>query len=184
VFSLTPEGPELIEVAPGIDIQKDILDQMGFDPIINDPVIMDPRIFAEDPMRLDVDLLYLDIDDRIAMDPEGGYLFVNFEKLRLRTERDVARIRSRIETICAARSEKVDVIVNYDDTRIDPDIEHGFAEMVSDMENRFYGTVTRYSGSALMRMKLGDILRRNVAPHIFECAEEARAFLKGNRRES
>lgn len=34
VFKLTREGLELIEVAPGIDLQKQILDQMEFQPII------------------------------------------------------------------------------------------------------------------------------------------------------
>lgn len=34
VFELTPEGVELKEIAPGIDPQKDILDQMDFHPII------------------------------------------------------------------------------------------------------------------------------------------------------
>ena len=34
VFELRPEGPVLIEIAPGIDLQKDVLDQMDFVPII------------------------------------------------------------------------------------------------------------------------------------------------------
>jgi propionate CoA-transferase len=34
VFRLQPEGLELIEAAPGIDIQKDIVDQMEFVPLI------------------------------------------------------------------------------------------------------------------------------------------------------
>ncbi|WP_427112306.1 acyl CoA:acetate/3-ketoacid CoA transferase [Megasphaera sueciensis] len=53
VFRLTAAGMELIEVAPGIDIQKDILDQMNFQPIINDVKEMDPRIFLDGPMGLD-----------------------------------------------------------------------------------------------------------------------------------
>ena len=36
VFRLVPEGLELIEVAPGIDIERDILALMGFRPI--DPI--------------------------------------------------------------------------------------------------------------------------------------------------
>lgn len=43
---------ELTEVAPGIDIQKDILDQMNFQPIINDVKEMDSRIFLDGPMGL------------------------------------------------------------------------------------------------------------------------------------
>jgi len=34
VFRLTPEGLELIEVAPGIDIQRDVIDHMEFTPIV------------------------------------------------------------------------------------------------------------------------------------------------------
>ena len=41
VFQLTPGGLELIEVAPGIDIERDILAHMDFKPIINKPVPMD-----------------------------------------------------------------------------------------------------------------------------------------------
>ncbi len=47
VFELTTDGLELIEVAPGIDIEREILAQMEFRPIIRrDPAIMDRRIFA------------------------------------------------------------------------------------------------------------------------------------------
>ncbi len=47
VFKLVPEGMLLAEVAPGVDIQKDILDRMGFRPIVPDEVpTMDPAMFA------------------------------------------------------------------------------------------------------------------------------------------
>ncbi|MCS0503356.1 acyl CoA:acetate/3-ketoacid CoA transferase [Ancylobacter mangrovi] len=45
VFRLTPEGVELTEVAPGIDIRADILDRMGFMPIIREPKTMSARFF-------------------------------------------------------------------------------------------------------------------------------------------
>lgn len=52
VFRLTPEGLELTEVAPGIDIEKDILAYMDFRPIIKDVKPMDSRIFEDKPMGL------------------------------------------------------------------------------------------------------------------------------------
>ena len=52
VFALTPEGVELKEIAPGVDLQKDILDQMGFAPIMKDIKTMDNRIFREETMGL------------------------------------------------------------------------------------------------------------------------------------
>lgn len=45
VFRLTSEGLELIEVAPGIDLQKQILDQMEFYPIIRAVRPMPARVF-------------------------------------------------------------------------------------------------------------------------------------------
>ena len=60
VFKLTPNGLELIEVAPGIEIERDILPHMGFTPIIKNPVQMDARIFRNEPMDLLPDILKLD----------------------------------------------------------------------------------------------------------------------------
>jgi len=52
VFWLSPEGWELIEVAPGIDIERDILAHMKFRPIIRKPREMAAAIFNEGPMGL------------------------------------------------------------------------------------------------------------------------------------
>ena len=57
VFRLVPEGLELAEVAPGVDIARDILPAMDFAPIIRDPAPMDPRIFRDAPMGLTADEL-------------------------------------------------------------------------------------------------------------------------------
>src|SRR5215467_7403888 len=44
VFKLTPDGLELIEVAPGIDVERDIFARMEFKPIVrSDPTVMDKR---------------------------------------------------------------------------------------------------------------------------------------------
>lgn len=52
VFELTEKGIELKEIAPGIDLEKDILDLMDFEPIIKDIKIMDEFIFNEGLMGL------------------------------------------------------------------------------------------------------------------------------------
>lgn len=46
VFRLTKAGMELIEVAPGVDIERDILAHMDFRPIMRDVKPMNPVIFA------------------------------------------------------------------------------------------------------------------------------------------
>lgn len=51
VFKLVKDGVMLTEIAPGIDLQRDILEQMGFEPVISENLkLMDARIFANERM--------------------------------------------------------------------------------------------------------------------------------------
>ena len=53
VLKLTPDGLMLTEIAPGVDLEKDILAQMEFKPIISpDLKEMDPRIFRDEVMGI------------------------------------------------------------------------------------------------------------------------------------
>ena len=70
-------GLALIEVAPGIDIERDILAHMGFEPVIGEPVVTDLRIFQPEPMGLETHLLNLYLPDRIGYDPQRNILFLN-----------------------------------------------------------------------------------------------------------
>ncbi len=47
VFRLREEGLELTEIAPGVDLERDVLAHMAFKPIIKDLKTMDPGIFSE-----------------------------------------------------------------------------------------------------------------------------------------
>jgi propionate CoA-transferase len=52
VLELTPKGLRLAEIAPGIDIERDILALMPCDILVDQPVLMDARIFRPEPMDL------------------------------------------------------------------------------------------------------------------------------------
>ena len=53
VFELRKDGVYLTEVAPGIDIKTQVIDQMGFEPKIDGEVkVMDERIFKDELMGL------------------------------------------------------------------------------------------------------------------------------------
>jgi acyl CoA:acetate/3-ketoacid CoA transferase len=50
VFTLGADGVELIEIAPGVDLRRDILGQMGFTPLIRTPLdVMQRRLFLPAP---------------------------------------------------------------------------------------------------------------------------------------
>ncbi|MDZ9370678.1 hypothetical protein SNB06_03870, partial [Escherichia coli] len=51
VFTLKEDGLHLIEIAPGVDLQKDILDKMDFTPVISPELkLMDERLFIDAAM--------------------------------------------------------------------------------------------------------------------------------------
>jgi propionate CoA-transferase len=71
VFKLEREGLQLIEVAPGIDIERDVLSHMAFRPIIGDVALMDPRIYESKPMDLAATLQDLQRTDHCAVTHSG-----------------------------------------------------------------------------------------------------------------
>ena len=185
VFRRTHDGMELIEVAPGIDIQRHILAQMDFEPIIRDPKVMDPRIFTDSPMQLDDTLLGLGLAQRVSYDAERNVLFLNMEGMLIKSRDDVDRVRRVIEERVHEIGHKVAFVANYDGLQIDPPVVDTYAAMVRYLESNYYTTASRYTTSAFMRLKLGEAMsRRQVAPHIFETREEAHAFVTANDKEA
>lgn len=60
VFKLTPHGVELVETAPGVDLERDVLNKMEFKPAAQRVEEMDnKRIFCEDKMGLREEVLKL-----------------------------------------------------------------------------------------------------------------------------
>ncbi len=180
VLGLTAEGLELREVAPGIDLERDILAAMEFEPIINgQPAVMDQRIFAEEPMGLRDDLLAVPLPQRLTYDPASNQFFVNFEGFSVNKRQDIEAVRSAVAAALEPVGRKVYAIINYDNFYLPPHLVEEYTDMVKGVVARYYSGVTRYTTSAFMRMKLGDALAgRGVAPHIYESREKAQRALK------
>ena len=181
VFSLTPEGMELVEVAPGIDVEKDILGQMEFSPIIKGtPAFMDERIFSPEPMGLKADLFAVALEKRLVYDARENLFFVNLEAYSIRTTEDIEEVRTAVANILEPIGHRVYAVVNYDNFSISPELVGLYTDMVKGLVNRYYTGVTRYTTSAFLRMKIGAALQeRKMAPHIYETRKEAEAALKG-----
>jgi propionate CoA-transferase len=180
VFRLTQDGLELTEIAPGIDIDRDILAKMDFKPLIpRKPALMDKRIFAAEPMGLREDMLSIPLEQRFTYDEATNRFFVNLERFAVRDERDIEHIRQIVVDRLAPLGKRVYAIVNYDNFTIAPELLDEYSAMVRGLVDKFYADVTRYTTSGFVRMKLGDALeKRGVAPHIYESAAEAEKFLQ------
>jgi propionate CoA-transferase len=179
VFQLTPQGMELIEIAPGIDLKRDILAQMDFQPVILRPRMMDSRIFRLEPMGLKEELLTLPLEERLIYNPAEDLFFVNFEGLYIKSSEQIQYIKSLVEKILAPLGRKVYTFVNYDNFNILPELVDEYTDAVKDLVVNYYEGVTRFTTSTFLRMKLGESLeKRHVAPHIYESREEARKALK------
>jgi len=127
VFQLTPGGLELIEVTPGIDIEKDILAQMDFEPSINKPVPMEPRIFLDEPMELLSDLLNLKLSERVSYDSDRNILFLNLEGWSVRKKSDIDDLTKVLIDACEKAGKRVNAVVNHLPARVDiADVAHSF----------------------------------------------------------
>lgn len=184
VFQLTPEGLELIEVAPGIDIARDILAHMDFAPIVNAPITMDRRIFVDEPMDLISDMLNLNLCERVSYDGERNILFLNLEGWHARSKNDIGDLRKVLVEACVAAGRRVNSVVNHDGFRMSESLYDDYAEMIEYLCEHHYLTTTRYATNAFLRVKMQEALKkRGLAPHVFERKDEAHAFLDAAERD-
>ena len=156
VFRLADAGGlELIEIAPGIDLQRHILSQMDFHPAISPELrLMDASLFADAPMNLRRRMLTLPLAQRIDFDERGQMLFVNFEGLNITSAQDIADIESEVTGKVLPLRKRVDVIVNYDHFSIRPELIDEYGAMVNRLTERFYAQVTRYAASSFVKARL------------------------------
>ena len=180
VFGLNESGMTLLEVAPGIDIEKDILAGMDFEPIVNDPKSMDPRIFDPQVMGLRDEMLSMSLSDRIHYNRSTNTIFLNFAGLRVRTLKDVQDIQDAVELRMKAVGKRMHSVVNYDNFVIDEDVMDEYADLVKFIDSTYYLSVHRYTTSAFLRLKLGKaLLKRELSPRIYETVEEAKSVKTG-----
>ena len=153
---------------------------MDFEPIVNDPKSMDPRIFDPQVMGLKNEMLSMSLSDRIHYNRSTNTIFLNFAGLRVRTLKDVQDIQDAVELKMKAVGKRMHSVVNYDNFVIDEDVMDEYADLVKYIDSTYYLSVHRYTTSAFLRLKLGKELRkRELSPQIYETVEEAKTVNKG-----
>lgn len=176
VFRRVPEGLELTEIAPGIDIDRDILAHMDFAPIVRDVRLMDSRIFLPQIMGLATVLLDLQMSGRLSYDAGRDTMFANFEGMAIRSNGDIESVRRVLEAFCGRIGHKVSLMVNYDGFRLDESEADAYFEMVRQLQLKYYSSATRFSTSAFMRMKLDAAFGEfDPASHVCETHAQAAA---------
>lgn len=182
VFQLTDHGLELIEVAPGIDIERDILPHMAFKPHIHKPITMNPRLFLNEPMDLLADLLNLKLADRVSYDSARNILSVDLQAWSVRKKADVTDLQKVLVAACEKAGKRVNSLVNQDSCRIAEDLYDEYADMVAYMVKHHYDRTARYATSEITRRKLQDALRRRgLKTQVYENAKDASAVLEEER---
>nr|WP_314624362.1 acyl CoA:acetate/3-ketoacid CoA transferase [uncultured Noviherbaspirillum sp.] len=175
VMQLTAAGLEIIEIAPGIDLERDVIGQMRFRPAVSPSLkIMDERIFRPGAMGLRDDILFLPLPQRLRYDTGRNIFFINFEGFEVRTAADIDEIHISVAQHLAPLQRKVPAIVNYDNFSIAPELMDDYIAMVRDLTERFYSRVTRYTTSTFMRSYFGRALRaQDAEPALYATPEEA-----------
>lgn len=159
VFQLRADGAqsgmELIEIAPGIDLERDVLAHMDFMPAISPNLrMMDAALFADEPMGLRERLLATPLAQRFELDREHRLLFINFEGLAVDQASDISDIEQHLTALLEPLGQRVAVVVNYDTCSILPPLIDEYSAMVKRLTDRFYSRVTRYGTGGFLKARL------------------------------
>ena len=155
VFRLTGGGLELVEIAPGVDLERDILAQMEFTPKVAQNLSqMDPLIFREALMGLQHHTP-LSLEERLQYHEADNVLYVNFEGLTIETEEDVRVLADYLDRHYASFDKRFNVIINYDNFQLNPSASEAFFAIVKQNQEQYVLSSTCYCTSALFRRQLG-----------------------------
>lgn len=175
VFRLGEHGLTLIEVAPGIEIERDILAHMPFRPVIDGPCLMDAAIFLPEPMGLRGRMLDIHIEDRLTYDADSNTIYMNYAGMRIRSEDDVRTIVEAVDAVLGPLHKRVHSVVNYERFSCDEEVFDLYADAVKYVEQTYYLDVKRYTSGAFLRHKLGsELAKRQLASEILGSAGDTR----------
>lgn len=160
VFRLRKGGLTLTEIAPGIDLRRDILDKLAFEVAVEGPSPMDPAIFQAPPMRLRERLLDINIQDRLSYDERTNTVYMNYAGMRVRTREQIRDIVAAVDRLLGPLGRRVHSVVNYEHFSCDDDVLAEYAEAVKYVQQRYYLGVKRYTSGAFLRHQLGAAFSR------------------------
>ena len=179
VFKLVEEGLEIVELAPGAVLGRDILSQMAFRPVVPDDIrSMDARIFVEGKMGLK-ESSPMNLDERLTHDAQNNVVYANFEGMNIETEEEADKLADYLDRYFSRLGRKVHVVVNYDNFYLGPAARDTFFAMVKYNEDNYFLSSTRYSTDAFFRHQLKeDFADADLEQRIYHNFDEARKSLR------
>ena len=153
---------ELTEIAPGIDLQKDILDQMDFEPVISsDLKSMDERIFKGEKVQAR-SMLFGTLEERCKYHEKSHAMFLNLFGITIESTEDIDWLIDGIIRILEPLVEKkgpLEMIVNYDGFDLRKGLEETYSAEVARVEKKYYKSAKRFAALAFHRAELGKKIR-------------------------
>lgn len=146
---------QLVELAPGVDLQRDVLDQMDFAPLVSPSLRpMDAALFHTATLGLRRRLQATPLAQRLELDAAHRLLFINFEGLSVQHESEVADIERLVTDLLTPLGCPVAVVVNYDRFDLAPHLLEAYSSMVARLSERHYSRVTRYGSGGFLKARL------------------------------
>jgi len=169
VFRLENGGLVLTEVAPGIDVERDILARLPFRPAVRGPAPMDPVVFRRAAMALRERMLDTRMEDRLSYDAATNTVYMNYAGLRVRSSEDLRAIANAVDALLSPLGHRVHSIVNYERFSCDDEVFDEYADLVKRVEQTYYLSVKRYTSGAFLRHKLGtELAKRNLTAEVLD----------------
>jgi propionate CoA-transferase len=150
---------ELIEIAPGIDLQKDILDHMDFEPAISgDLKLMDERIFTDERMNMRSEL-FGSLMERFRYHEKDHTMFLELFGITINSEDDIDWMVDGLIGVLdplVKEKGKIGMIVDLDGFDIRKGLESKYVEAIREkVQKPYYRNVKRFASSAFRRAELG-----------------------------
>ena len=178
VFKLIDGRIELIEVAPGIEIERDILPHMDFRPVIRNVMPMDPRLFRDAVMGIRGEFLLKELKTRVQYDEARNLLRLNFNGLEIDSLEDIDNIRKIVEQACAAARKKVNTVVNYNAFKVNDQLMGAYLKMGAEIIEAYYRKVARFTTNRDDSARFTDEFgTRRLPANLFASEEEAVRFV-------
>jgi propionate CoA-transferase len=174
VFALSPAGLTLTEVAPGINVDSQIVSLLPFDVIVDDPKTMFAPLLGPGLVGLREQMLDTRIEDRLYYDIDSNTVFMDFSGMHLRTTEDISQVVAAVDSLLGPLDRRVHSIVNYDRFLADDAVEAEYVDAVKYVADKYYLSVSRHATSGFTRLKLAkQFAKRDIDTGLHKSANAA-----------